>query len=70
MKPDTRVFQWEGGAWVKNPAMEARRPHVHNFIVVCRYGDWSGFRTLPDCLAQNPDPRGLRPAGFFWIEER
>ena len=23
-----------------------------SFLIVCRYGDWSGFRTLAECEAQ------------------
>lgn len=23
-----------------------------NFVIVCNYGDWSGFRTLADCEKQ------------------
>lgn len=46
----------------------AARP---NFVIVCEYGDWSGFRTLKDCEKQfhELEEKG-RPDGFFWVEER
>ena len=31
------------------------RPSSANFVIVCDYGDWSGFRTLPDCERQFPE---------------
>jgi hypothetical protein len=39
-----------------------------NFVICCQYGDWSGFRTIEQCLAQQMDTN--RPDGFYWIEER
>lgn len=54
---------WVGTGWVRGPA----RP---NFVIVCDYGDWSGFRTLAECLAQVPDSWASRRPGFYRIEER
>lgn len=27
----------------------------YNFLITCRYGDWSGFRTLEECEKQIPE---------------
>ncbi len=40
-----------------------------NFLITCDYGDWSGFRTLAECLAQIPAWQGKRN-GFYKIEVR
>lgn len=50
----------------------AERP---NFVIKNDYGDWSGFRTLAECLAQIPELEQLaasnnRPNGFYQIVER
>ena len=43
----------------------------HNFLIVCDYGDWSGFRTLEKCLDQlTMDFLKTRYDGFFAIVER
>ena len=64
----TAVRELINGVWIHTGFVQnAARP---NFVIVCRYGDWSGFRTLAACEAQNPDPNGTRPAGYYWIEER
>lgn len=57
------------GAWreVGAPKGSPDRP---NFVIVCGFGDWSGFRTLADCMKQIPASWERRPLGFFWIEER
>ena len=48
-----------------------RRPTSANFVIVCDYGDWSGFRTLADCQAQYAELENAgRPDGFYWVEER
>ncbi len=48
-----------------------RRPERNNFVIVCSYGDWSGFRTLADCERQYHSLESMgRPDGYFWVEER
>ena len=56
------------GVWVHTgyPLVDT---HRQNFLIVCQYGDWSGFRTLQECLAQVPSWEN-RVAGFYWIEQR
>ena len=42
-----------------------------NFVICCNYGDWSGFRTLPECESQYRElEQSKRPDGFYWVEER
>lgn len=57
-----------GGEWqqVSTP----RAPERTNFVIVCTYGDWSGFRTLTECLAQTPASGVLSRGRAYWIEER
>ena len=31
---------------------EPNFPNNANFVIVCDYGDWSGFRTLDQCVGQ------------------
>lgn len=56
------------GVWLQTA--EPRYPDRPNFVIVCDYGDWSGFRTLAQCLAQVPTSWPQRALGFFRIEER
>lgn len=65
------------GKWVATtgwsltqPAAVRGSPDLLNFLIVCDYGDWSGFRTLEECLAQTPSNWQNRRPGFYWIEER
>jgi hypothetical protein len=62
------VYKLVGGKWVRTS--QPKQPEGSHFLIVCDYGDWSGFRTLDKCLAQIPDPNGLRPNGFYRIVER
>jgi hypothetical protein len=66
------VYEWNPTSnatarpyWMK--VKEPNRPNSFNFVICCQYGDWSGFRSLQECLSQT---MSVRPAGFFWIEER
>lgn len=46
-------------------------PNSPNFLIVCAYGDWSGFRTLAECELQFPDLESRGKAdGFFEVVER
>ena len=48
-----------------------RNPERANFVIVCDYGDWSGFRTLADCQKQFAElERAGKPDGYYWVEER
>jgi hypothetical protein len=43
-----------------------------NFLIVCQYGDWSGFLSLAQAVQrlENELEKTIRPDGFFWIAER
>ena len=56
------------GVWQQ--VSESIDPRKANFVIVCALGDWSGFRTLADCLVQIPGTWAQRPPGFYYIEER
>ncbi len=60
------THEFQNGAFVQVKKSDAK-PTQANFVIVCQYGDWSGFRTIAECLAQQMSPR---PDGYFWIEER
>ena len=63
------IYEFIEGAWRK-VGEPAGSPDRSNFVIVCQFGDWSGFRTLAACLAQIPSAWERRAAGFYWIEER
>jgi hypothetical protein len=45
--------------------------HYANFLIICEYGDWSGFRSLADCEAQFPELEAAgRPNFFYQVVER
>lgn len=48
---------------------EAVFPDRPNFVIMSHFGrhDWSGFRTLKECLDQKMSPR---ESGFYQIVER
>ena len=50
---------------------EPKNPKSANFLIVCAYGDWSGFRTLEGCEKQFPElePSG-QPDDFYRVVER
>lgn len=58
------------GVW--QPVPGATVDKSYNYLICCQYGDWSGFRSLEACLAQNPNAGKAkpRPNGFYWIERR
>ncbi len=52
-----------------------RAPLKANFVICCNYGDWSGFRTLVECITQFKAlelsaANMKRPDGYYWVEER
>lgn len=50
---------------------QPKRPTYNNFVIVCDYGDWSGFRTLAECQAQYAElEQAGRPDGYYRVEER
>ncbi len=63
------IFILSGGKMV--PQSTPKHPERDNFVIVCGYGDWSGFRTLADCQKQFPELESAgRPDGHYWVEER
>jgi len=46
-------------------------PKKYNFLIVCEYGDWSGFRTLAECEKQFPELESSgRPDFYYRVVER
>lgn len=61
----------EGGFTLKD---KPYRPQAANFVIICGYGDWSGFLTLAECERRFPElqryyqeSKGER---WFAVEER
>lgn len=58
MSRDTVIYDLVGHKMVR--VGDPKAPHGEgftneerqNFLIVCEYGDWSGFRTLKGCLDQ------------------
>ena len=53
MKGDRLIYSMFRGKFSRttekvSPEQAARA----NFVIICGYGDWSGFRTLAECEAQ------------------
>jgi len=42
------------------------RPDRANFVIVCEYGDWSGFRTLAECEAQFAELEAKDKPNFYY----
>ncbi len=63
------IYTNRGGKFVSVLAPRARERC--NFVIVCDYGDWSGFRTLAECEAQFDELLAYhRPDRFFTVVER
>ena len=39
-----------------------------NFVIVCWWGDWSGYRTWEGCIGEEMPDRTVE--NYFFIEER
>lgn len=68
LSPENVRYRLIDGAWEQTS--EPSNPQLPNFVIVCREGDWSGFRPLAACLRQVPWSGPQRPNGYYWIEER
>lgn len=63
------IYTNRGSQFVK--VQEPLKPNSCNFVIVCKYGDWSGFRFLDECMKQFNELVNInRPDGFYWVEER
>lgn len=48
-----------------------KNPEKANFVIVCDYGDWSGFRTLAECKKQFLELENKNKGNFYYrVEER
>lgn len=64
MQEDRKIFSLFNGHMTK--LNEPLRPERANFVIVCDYGDWSGFRTLAECEAQFPELEAKGRSNFFY----
>ena len=69
MAGDLVIAEWnsEAQAWEQIAKPRISSEH-HNFLIICDYGDWSGFRTLQHCYDQMMENN--RPKRFYKIVER
>lgn len=66
---DNIIYTLQGGKMVK--INEPDNPEKANFVIICEYGDWSGFRTLADCESQFVELENRdKPNGWFSVVER
>lgn len=66
---DKTIYELDNGKMLKIGATD--RPDRNNFLIVCDYGDWSGFRTLAECEKQIPELESYKMrSGYFKIVER
>lgn len=76
MLGDRVIYQMQGGKMtLVNEPISGYGGGRQNFVIVCDYGDWSGFRTLAACQHQFPEleqyvKTGTRPDGFYRVVER
>jgi len=65
------IFSMQNGKMTK--VNEPRNPKNANFVIVCSYGDWSGFRTIDECTSQFAElekTESQRPGRDFRVVER
>jgi hypothetical protein len=67
---DHVIYSLLGGKMVREDAPIGSTEKT-NFLIVCDYGDWSGFRTLAACEAQFASLEAkAKPDYFFQVVER
>lgn len=69
---DVVIYELHDGA-LHRTAHASGPPDTARFVIVCTHGDWSGFRTLSECVQQFTNPGSdllTRPNGSFAIVAR
>lgn len=61
-KGDKIIYQMVEGQMKKVADVSAEAAARPNFVIVCQYGDWSGFRTLAECERQFAELEGYHHA--------
>ncbi len=64
MKSDNVIYSLFNGKMVKTGT--PKLPDRDNFVIVCDYGDWSGFRILAGCEKQFGDLESSGRSNFFY----
>ena len=67
---DNIIYTLHNGTFVRssNKVQSPSTDKHANFLIVCDYGDWSGFRTLAECEKQIPEL--MRSLKYYKIVER
>jgi len=65
---DNQIYEYADGQFhlIGKPKGPTDR---ENFLITCKYGDWSGFRTLSDCEFQLSS-LAPREDDFYQVVER
>ena len=51
--PDPVIYETDEKGKFRRTAVPIKTTAEHtNFVIICPYGDWSGFRTLIECQSQ------------------
>jgi len=70
-KYDNVIYEWCNKKWHRTNNKIKTHAERRNFLIVCNYGDWSGFRTLAECEAQFDEfNEADRPNFFYSVVER
>ena len=67
---DNVIYRYQNGKFRRTSNKIKTTANHNNFLIICVYGDWSGFRTLEGCERQFPDLENSRPDGYFEVVER
>jgi len=71
MQGDNPIFLYYNGKFHRSANEIITSPEHNNFVIICEYGDWSGFRTLFECEKQFEELEKYgNPNYFFQVVER
>ncbi len=51
---DNVIYTTAGGRFCRSANQLRTSADAKNFVIICPFGDWSGFRTLAECEEQFP----------------
>lgn len=72
---DNLIYDSKDSTFIRTEnAIRATAGH-RTFLIICQYGDWSGFRTLAECQKQFPELERTMVTnhakdGFYQVVER
>jgi hypothetical protein len=70
---DRLIYDMRDGVMTRTNAKITTTPNHRNFVIICGYGDWSGFCTLGECERRFPElekNHSLNPMRVYKVVER